>query len=36
MILGNVYGKNVDGKYFQVMVANFIGTKKIEKNEKKS
>jgi hypothetical protein len=36
MILGNVYGKNVVGKYFQVTVANYIGTKKIKKSENKA
>ena len=35
MILGNVYGKNVIGKYFQVTVVNYTGTKKIKKSEKK-
>jgi hypothetical protein len=33
MILGNVYGKNVNGKYFQVKVVNYTGTKKIKKSE---
>tara|TARA_R100000687_G_C6308608_1_gene99368 strand:+ start:218 stop:367 length:150 start_codon:yes stop_codon:yes gene_type:complete len=37
MKLGNVNGKkNVVGEYFLVQVVNSIGTKKIEKSEKKT
>ena len=37
MILGNVFGiKNVVGTLFPAQVVNYIGTKKIEKNEKKA
>jgi hypothetical protein len=37
MILGNVLGiKNVVGILFQAQVVDYIGTKKIEKNEKKA
>ena len=37
MILGNVFWiKNADGTHFLAQVVNYIGTKKIEKNEKKT
>jgi len=35
-IVGNVYGKNVVMKYMKLLMVNYIGSKKVKKNEKKA